>query len=101
MVGFKSSRTTQNSSRENAFGARRDLGHVDYPSRFPCFLFSARLCDGKQRSMQFGPSRPNEMNRWNIPISLETEIRKRDKCCVYCRAVFRNCPHARGVPKDK
>jgi len=25
------------------------------------------------------------MNRWNIPDWLEGKIRKRDKCCVYCR----------------
>jgi 5-methylcytosine-specific restriction endonuclease McrA len=28
------------------------------------------------------------MNRWNIPAWLEREILLRDKCCVYCNAVF-------------
>jgi 5-methylcytosine-specific restriction endonuclease McrA len=41
------------------------------------------------------------MNRWKIPASLEDEIRKRDKCCVYCRAIFKDHLHARGVPKNK
>jgi hypothetical protein len=28
------------------------------------------------------------MNRWNTPAWLEREIILRDKCCVYCSAVF-------------
>src|ERR1039457_1639556 len=28
------------------------------------------------------------MNRWNIPAWLEREIILRDKCCVYCGAMF-------------
>ena len=28
------------------------------------------------------------MNRWNIPDSLEIELRKRDTDCVYCRRTF-------------
>lgn len=27
-------------------------------------------------------------NRWNIPAWLETEVRARDKACVYCRTTF-------------
>jgi hypothetical protein len=27
-------------------------------------------------------------NNWNIPVWLETEVRERDKVCVYCNAEF-------------
>lgn len=27
-------------------------------------------------------------NNWNIPAWLETEVRERDKTCVYCRVKF-------------
>lgn len=30
------------------------------------------------------------MNKWNIPISLEEEIKKRDKLCVYCHLRFKS-----------
>jgi hypothetical protein len=41
------------------------------------------------------------MNKWGIPASLETKIRRRDKLCAYCRVVMKEYPHARGVPKNK
>lgn len=41
------------------------------------------------------------MNRWNIPDWVEDKIRKRDKLCVYCRAVLKEYRHARGVPRNK
>lgn len=28
------------------------------------------------------------MNRWKIPRWLETEVRERDKACIYCGVVF-------------
>lgn len=28
------------------------------------------------------------MNNWNIPSWLESEIRKRDVCCIYCGVKF-------------
>jgi len=28
------------------------------------------------------------MNRWNIPVWLEQEVKQRDKSCVYCGVVF-------------
>ena len=41
------------------------------------------------------------MNSWGIPTRLETQIRKRDRRCVYCHIVLKEYPHARGVPKNK
>jgi len=32
------------------------------------------------------------MNRWKIPASLETEIRERDKHCIYCGTLFGSRP---------
>ena len=28
------------------------------------------------------------MNRWNIPLALEAEVRARDKACIYCGGIF-------------
>lgn len=28
------------------------------------------------------------MNRWNIPLDIEREIRERDRQCIYCRVEF-------------
>lgn len=28
------------------------------------------------------------MNRWNIPLSLEAEVREQDTTCIYCGRVF-------------
>ena len=40
------------------------------------------------------------MNRWGIPKGLETEVRRRDKRCVYCGVSMRDRPNVRGVRKD-
>jgi hypothetical protein len=36
------------------------------------------------------------MNNWNIPDWLETEIKKRDKICVYCRIPMLKSTPSRG-----
>lgn len=36
------------------------------------------------------------MNAWNIPGSLEAEVRARDKCCVYCHRNFSVPANSRG-----
>lgn len=28
------------------------------------------------------------MNRWQVPLAIEREVRERDRSCVYCRVVF-------------
>lgn len=35
------------------------------------------------------------MNRWNIPSSLEREILKRDRACIYCGVTFGDSTSAR------
>ena len=35
------------------------------------------------------------MNRWNIPDWLETEVRGRDRTCVYCRVEFSSSGESR------
>ena len=36
------------------------------------------------------------MNRWGIPASLEAEVRRRDKVCIYCGASFLKFPASIG-----
>ena len=38
------------------------------------------------------------MNRWNIPRTLEAEIRERDTACIYCGAVFSSAHGHGGRP---
>ena len=40
------------------------------------------------------------MNKWGIPVSLEQEVRKRDKACVYCRVVLRKSSSVNGSRKS-
>lgn len=38
------------------------------------------------------------MNRWNIPASLEREVRERDRSCVYCGTSFAQSTARRDRP---
>jgi hypothetical protein len=38
------------------------------------------------------------VNRWNIPVWLEREVRERDTSCVYCGASFASAASRRSRP---
>lgn len=89
-------------SEERVFGTSK---LIRYTTAFFFDLTASREanveCDAFPLDTFLMNRRLGKMNRWGIPQALESEIRRRDKLCVYCHAVMKKHPHARGVPPDK